>query len=69
LRTIVAKNPSHAITDNSSDGTALLGGMQPTSDVDRQKVRNSPPYDPSKTVDDAYDETFLTYYGIRWTHA
>jgi hypothetical protein len=38
-------------------------------DVDRQKVKNSPPYDPSKTVDGAYDETFLTYYGIRWTQA
>lgn len=38
-------------------------------DVDRQKVKNSPPYDPSKTVDGAYDETFLTYYGIRWTEA
>src|SRR5438067_4674720 len=35
-------------------------------DVDRQKVEHSPPYDPSKTVDDAYNETFLTYYGIRW---
>jgi hypothetical protein len=38
-------------------------------DVDRQKVKNSPPYDPSKTVDGAYEETFLTYYGIRWTQA
>jgi len=38
-------------------------------DVDRQKVEHSPPYDPSKTVDDAYNETFLTYYGIKWTHA
>jgi hypothetical protein len=35
-------------------------------DVNRQKVQNSPPYDPSTTVDGAYDETFLTYYGIRW---
>jgi hypothetical protein len=35
-------------------------------DVDRQKVKNSPPYDPSKTVDGAYEETFLTYYGIKW---
>ena len=38
-------------------------------DVDRQKVEHSPPYDPSKTVDEAYNETFLTYYGIKWTHA
>jgi uncharacterized protein YrrD len=35
-------------------------------DVNRQKVQNSPSYDPSPTVDGAYDETFLTYYGIRW---
>jgi hypothetical protein len=38
-------------------------------DVDRHEVLNSPPYDPSKTVDGAYDETFLTYYGIRWVEA
>ena len=38
-------------------------------DVDRQKVKNSPPYDPSKTADGAYDESFLTYYGIRWVEA
>ncbi len=38
-------------------------------DVDRQKVKDSPPYDPSKTVDGAYDEAFLWYYGIRWTKA
>ncbi|MEJ0069737.1 MAG: PRC-barrel domain-containing protein [Pseudomonadota bacterium] len=35
-------------------------------DVDRQKVKDSPPYDPAVTVDGAYDETLLTYYGIRW---
>ena len=35
-------------------------------DVSRQKVKNDPPYDPSVTVDGAYDEKFLTYYGIRW---
>lgn len=38
-------------------------------DVDRQKVKNGPPYDPSVTVDGAYDETFLTYYGIKWVAA
>lgn len=38
-------------------------------DVDRQTVLNSPPYDPSTTADGAYDETFLTYYGIRWVKA
>jgi hypothetical protein len=35
-------------------------------DVDRQKVKDGPAYDTSITVDQAYDETFLTYYGIRW---
>jgi hypothetical protein len=34
--------------------------------VDRQKVKDSPPYNPAVTVDGAYDETFLTYYGIKW---
>lgn len=35
--------------------------------VTRQKVRDSPPYVAAETVDGAYDETFQTYYGIRWT--
>jgi hypothetical protein len=35
-------------------------------DVDRQKVKDSPPYDPAVTVDGAYNEAFLTYYGIHW---
>ena len=35
-------------------------------DVDQQKVKDSPPYNPAVTVDGAYDETFLTYYGIKW---
>jgi|ERR1019366_293041 hypothetical protein len=35
-------------------------------DVDRQKVRDSPKYDKSITVDGLYDERFLTYYGIKW---
>lgn len=34
-------------------------------DVDRQKVKNSPVYDASTLVDAAYDDAFLTYYGIR----
>ena len=38
-------------------------------DVSRQKVKDSPPYDPSITVDGAYEEKFLTYYGIRWVAA
>jgi hypothetical protein len=35
-------------------------------DVDRERVKDSPAYDPSITIDQAYNETFLTYYGIRW---
>jgi hypothetical protein len=34
--------------------------------VNRQKVKNAPAYNPSITVDGAYEEKFLTYYGIRW---
>ena len=37
--------------------------------VSRQKVKNAPPYNPSITVDGAYEEKFLTYYGIRWVAA
>jgi sporulation protein YlmC with PRC-barrel domain len=35
-------------------------------DVDLQTVKDSPAYDATTTVDGAYDEKFLTYYGIRW---
>jgi hypothetical protein len=35
-------------------------------DVNRQKVKDSPSYNPAVTVDGAYEETFLTYYGITW---
>ena len=38
-------------------------------DVNRQKVKGSPRYDPFITVDGAYEEKFLTYYGIRWVAA
>jgi hypothetical protein len=38
-------------------------------DVTRQKVKDSPRYDPLITVDGAYDEEFLTYYGIKWVTA
>jgi hypothetical protein len=34
--------------------------------IDRDKVKNAPLYDPSKTIDGVFDEKFLTYYGIRW---
>lgn len=42
------------------------GGRLVYLDVNRQKVKGSPPYDPSVTVDGAYEEKFLKYYGIRW---
>jgi uncharacterized protein YrrD len=34
--------------------------------VNRQKVKDSPAYDASMTIDQAYEDTFLTYYGIKW---
>ena len=34
-------------------------------DVDRQRIKESPAYDPSMTIDPAYDEEFQTYYGIK----
>ncbi len=36
------------------------------SEIDRQNVKDSPAYDASAMANQAYDETFLTYYGIRW---
>jgi len=38
-------------------------------DVNRQKIKDAPRYDPSITVDGAYEDKFLTYYGIRWVAA
>ena len=32
-------------------------------DVDRQKVKDSPVYDASKTVDWAYENQYHNYYG------
>jgi hypothetical protein len=32
-------------------------------DVDRKKVEGSPRYEPSMTVDGAYEERFRNYYG------
>jgi hypothetical protein len=32
---------------------------------DRQKVKDSPTYDPSTAVDNAYDETLVSYYGVK----
>jgi hypothetical protein len=37
--------------------------------VSRQRIKDAPPFDPSITVDGAYEEKFLTYYGIRWVAA
>ena len=34
--------------------------------VDRAKVKGSPPYAPAMTVDGAYDERYQSYYGINW---
>lgn len=34
--------------------------------VDRQRVKDGPAYDPSTTVDNAYDEDYRKYYGITW---
>jgi hypothetical protein len=38
-------------------------------DVNRQKVKDSPAYDPTITIDRAYDEKLLTYYGIKFAPA
>ncbi len=38
-------------------------------DVDRQRVQDSPAYDASMTIDRAYDEKLLTYYGIKFAAA
>ena len=38
-------------------------------DVDRQKIKDSPAYDPTITIDRAYDEKLLTYYGIKFAAA
>lgn len=37
--------------------------------VNRQRIKDGPPYAPSITVDGAYEEKFLTHYGIRWVAA
>src|SRR5271156_1136730 len=38
-------------------------------DVERQRIKDSPPYDPTMTIDRAYDEKVLTYYGIKFVAA
>jgi hypothetical protein len=60
--------------ENGSD-LAALGAADRWADqtvhlkVDRQKVENSPLYDPSITIDGAYEERFLSYYGVKWIAA
>lgn len=34
--------------------------------IDRQMVKHSPLYNPTMTADSAYDEAFLTYFGVKW---
>ena len=36
-------------------------------DVSRQKVKDSPRYEPNRAVDGDYNEKFFTYYGIKFT--
>ena len=35
-------------------------------DLDRQRIKDSPAYDALTTVDQAYEESLLKYYGITW---
>ena len=37
------------------------------TNIDRQKIKDSPRHDPAVTIDGTYDEKFLSYYGIKWT--
>ena len=37
--------------------------------VSRQRIKDGPAYDPSITIDRAYDEKVLTYYGIKFVAA
>jgi sporulation protein YlmC with PRC-barrel domain len=43
------------------DWTARLVNLA----MDRQRIKDGPAYDPSMTVDQAYDEKLLAYYGIK----
>jgi hypothetical protein len=38
-------------------------GRQVSLGADRQKVRSSPAYDPSMTVDPVYEKAFQNHYG------
>lgn len=53
------------ISPRAIDGIDWSGGVVRLV-VSRQKVRDSPAYDPSSTADGVFDETFLTYYGVKW---
>lgn len=35
-------------------------------DVEREKIKAGPSYDPAVVIDRAYEENFLEYYGMRW---
>lgn len=35
-------------------------------DITRAKIQGGPQYDPTIAIDDTYNESFLTYYGIKW---
>ena len=49
--------------------TDRLAGKLVHINVTRQRIKDDPPYDPSITVDGAYEEMFLMHYGIRWVAA
>ena len=42
------------------------GGQLVNIDVDRQKVKDGPAYDATRTVDQAYDQGHREYYGVSW---
>jgi hypothetical protein len=55
----VLVSPLSILEIDWSDGLVNLS-------VDRQKVKDSPAYDASTTVDQAYEEGLRKYYGITW---
>lgn len=57
------------LVSSRSVGDVDWTGRLVTLDVDRQRIKDSPAYDPSMTIDRAYDEKFLTYYGIKFAAA
>ena len=53
------------LVSSRSAGEIDWTGRLVNLDVDRQRIKDSPAYDPSMTIDRAYDEKLLTYYGIK----